>query len=1021
MKPALPLQRLFYGICALMMSFFISPAVSAQSCGANDIGFNSNTAGNSVTICSGVAGTTINGGTPAGGATYQWQVSNAPGGTYNNVSPDPGSVADWTIDAAYYNNAATYYFRRVVSGNGSGCNGNSDVVVLTVKFTPVVTNSGSISAGCANTGSILLYGSGGVTAYTYSLDGITYQAGNSFTSLAAGSYTGYVLDAIGCTGTKAITVTAAAAVSVTASSMQTSNCNNDGSIQLFAAGGIGPFTYSLDDVTYQSGNTFSALTDGTYTGWIQDSKGCKGSLAGIVVTRAAAVTASGVGANSGSCGNTGSIQLYAGGGTPGYTYSINNITYQPGSLFNSLAPGTYTGWVKDTKGCTASTASIVIGTTAGSPITVTGTTHSASSCANNGSIQVFRTGGVGPFSYSIDDVTYQLSNTLGGLAPGTYTAWVKDATGCKGSLAGIVVTQSSAVSAVQQHTNTSSCTFNGSITLNGVNGVPGYTYSLDDITYQAGRAFSGLAAGNYTGWVKDASGCKASVPVTIGTNTIVVTTYVTNASACGGTNGRIQLFRTGGTGPYTYSINGITYQSSNSFTGLTPAAYTGYVKDSYGCVGTLLVNVGPQSSTISLSSAPGSNVQAACSNAAITPITYAIGGGGTGATVTGLPAGVTGSYSAGVFTISGTATATGTFNYTVSTTGTCSQVTATGTITAGTAPTATFVKTQVSSCGGGADGTITVTAAGGTPPYTYSWTGPGGFTATTAALTGLGIGDYTVIVSDAGTCSVTIPNITMLQVNPPAMTFTGTISGYCSPSGSITLFGNNGVGPYTYSINGATYQSGNSFTNVAAGIYTGYVKDLRGCIGTRTGIVVGSSIPIVVTASSTNASNCAASNGTIRLFFVGGIPPYTYSIDGGTYQSSPVFSGLPAGTYTGYVKDSKVCIGIKTNITVGPNCPTPPLPAAGKLPVSTDNAKQAITAATVSVYPNPSATAFVLTLPGAGNDKAVITVKDITGRKMSEAIANGKTFVFGKDLKAGVYLVQIVQAGRQQSIKVIKE
>ncbi|MES2431414.1 MAG: hypothetical protein V4556_10775, partial [Bacteroidota bacterium] len=85
--------------------------------------------------------------------------------------------------------------------------------------------------------------------------------------------------------------------------------------------------------------------------------------------------------------------------------------------------------------------------------------------------------------------------------------------------------------------------------------------------------------------------------------------------------------------------------------------------------------------TITLSSAAGTDNQNVCASTAVTNITYAIGGGATGAGVTGLPAGVTGSYSAGVFTISGTSTVAGTYNYIVTTTGnTCTQQTGTGTI-----------------------------------------------------------------------------------------------------------------------------------------------------------------------------------------------------------------------------------------------------------------------------------------------------------------------------------------------------
>src|SRR5439155_487651 len=105
--------------------------------------------------------------------------------------------------------------------------------------------------------------------------------------------------------------------------------------------------------------------------------------------------------------------------------------------------------------------------------------------------------------------------------------------------------------------------------------------------------------------------------------------------------------------------------------------------------GTITVN---PDATISLTSAAGTNAQTPCINTAITNITYAIGGGGTGATVSGLPSGVTGSFSAGVFTISGTPTAAGTFNYTVTTTGTCTQTTANGTITVN--PNATIALTS---------------------------------------------------------------------------------------------------------------------------------------------------------------------------------------------------------------------------------------------------------------------------------------------------------------------------------------
>src|SRR5205085_2662257 len=85
--------------------------------------------------------------------------------------------------------------------------------------------------------------------------------------------------------------------------------------------------------------------------------------------------------------------------------------------------------------------------------------------------------------------------------------------------------------------------------------------------------------------------------------------------------------------------------------------------------------------TISFASAGATSTQTVCINNAITAIKYSVGSGGIGAAVTGLPAGVTGSYNAGVFTITGAPSVSGTFNYTVTTIGSCANSSLGGSIT----------------------------------------------------------------------------------------------------------------------------------------------------------------------------------------------------------------------------------------------------------------------------------------------------------------------------------------------------
>ena len=533
--------------------------------------------------CNGADGTiTV---TPAGGTspyTYSW-TSTPVGYTASTAAITNLLPKDYTVKVT----------------DAKACSVTIPDITIWKALAPVVSYSAGGTGSCNNTGYMAIYGSYGVPPYTYSVDGTNYQAASTFTTLAAGTYTAYVKDARGCVGTKpGIVITAAPALVVTAYARPATSCANTGSIELYRTGGVPPYMYSLDNVTYYSSNIFSSLAGGTYTGWVRDAKGCKTSLANIVVTKPAAVTVTATKGNTSACANNGYIKLTAGGGVPGYTYSLTGAAgpYQASSLFTGLAAGTYNGWVMDSKGCKNVLFSIVIGTDAAATINVTANVTNSSVCTNNGSIQVFRTGGTGPYTYSLDNVTYQVSNMFSGLAGGTYTAWVKDARGCKGSKTNIVVKQATPLSSGESHTNASSCANDGTIQMRAAGGAVPYTYSLDDITYQSSNSFLHLAPNNYVVRVKDAAGCKVSVNITIAQGTpVVVTVYTRAATKCGTNDGLIQLFRTGGTGPYTYSLDGYNYQVSNSFLNILPGIYTGYVKDSRGCVGMLsAIHIGPE-------------------------------------------------------------------------------------------------------------------------------------------------------------------------------------------------------------------------------------------------------------------------------------------------------------------------------------------------------------------------------------------------------------------------------------------
>ena len=134
------------------------------------------------------------------------------------------------------------------------------------------------------------------------------------------------------------------------------------------------------------------------------------------------------------------------------------------------------------------------------------------------------------------------------------------------------------------------------------------------------------------------------------------------------------------------------------------------------------------------------------------------------------------------------------------------------------------------SCSGANDGKMRVYTAGGTPPYTYTWSNGD----STEEITNLSVGSYFVSVTDAEGCKSSFKSATVL--NPPASTITNTSStpDNGTNNGTASVFATGGVHPYTYSWDSNPPQDSAVATGLAAGIYTVTVMDYNGClIGTR--------------------------------------------------------------------------------------------------------------------------------------------------------------------------------------------
>jgi hypothetical protein len=181
---------------------------------------------------------------------------------------------------------------------------------------------------------------------------------------------------------------------------------------------------------------------------------------------------------------------------------------------------------------------------------------------NNGlAMEATGLGGTTPYQYSLDGITYQASNIFTGLAAGAYTVTIKDASNCINTTAVVNIVNTSGATVTAISSNATCGASNGSITATGLGGTTPYQYSLDGITYQASNVFTGLAAGAYTVTIKDANNCINTTAVVNVVNTSGATvTAISSNATCGASNGSITATGLGGTTPYQYSLDGITYQ-----------------------------------------------------------------------------------------------------------------------------------------------------------------------------------------------------------------------------------------------------------------------------------------------------------------------------------------------------------------------------------------------------------------------------------------------------------------------------
>lgn len=513
--------------------------------------------------------------------------------------------------------------------------------------------------------------------------------------------------------------------------------------------------------------------------------------------------------------------------------------------------------------------------------------------------------GTGTFTPSANDP----NATVTVASPGSYTfTWTEDNGG--GCVSSDDVTIDFSDLAMNTTTVDATCgTPDGevNITATGANGA--VQYSIDNgATFQGTGNFTGLAAGTYNVVVEDALGCQVTGTATVnnlGAPSIDNVTP-TDPSCAGVADGAIDITASGGTGAINYSIdNGATFQGGGAFTGLAAGTYDIMIEDANGCQATAQVTL-TDPAGINASSTP-TDLTCFQDNTGQIDITAS---GGTGALSYSVDGGAT--FQAGnVFN----GLASGNYNIVVEDANGC-QTAFTETLNEPTALTLTFSIVD-ETCQGSCDGSATVIPAGGTPNYTYAWSGGSGG-ANDTQTQGLCAGNYDLTVTDANGCTADTLNFPVTGPIAVSIDAVATVDASCNGNcdGEIDITSTGGT---QYSIDGgATFQPGNTFAGLCAGNYTIVVQDANGCSDDTQATINEPTQPGVTVSPDTTI--CLAGTATLTADVQGGTGPYTYAWNpGGSTNQTINVSPVNNTTYTVTATDANGCSAGNATVDVSIN------------------------------------------------------------------------------------------------------
>lgn len=644
-------------------------------------------------------------------------------------------------------------------------------------------------------------------------------------------------------------------------------------------GGVPPYSY-----IWTGGSTVAnpTLPPGTYVVTVSDSGGCVTTASATVIGGSSYPVTLTPSNPACSGATTGTITATTTGGNPPYTYTWSDPTIGNTPNATGLTAGTYIVTLTDASSCTG-TASVTL-TTPNALTPTTTITNVLCFGESTGIAGVTLTGGTQPYTYVWSNSA--TTATINSVPAGTYTVTVSDAAGCSVTASAIVGQPATGMTASALGSNVlCNGSTDGSITLNVNLGVPPYTFVWTN-GGGTNQNPTGLGAGTYNVVITDATGCTATASAIITEPVLLgATSTVQNIACNGNTNGGITVVPSGGIPPYTYNWNN-GLPPTGTQVNLPANTYNLSITDNNGCIftSTYVVTQPP----VLFATALGETV--ACFGGTDGDITLTAGGGSPPLTYL---------WSNGAVTPNLTGLSNGTYSVVVTDANGCTA-TASAQIIAPGAPLIASATGSTLICNGTSNGTTSVTATGGTPPYTYQWNNGAG---NSPNPTGLPANTYIVVITDANGC-ITTQTAVVSQPPPVVVSASGTsVSCQSSTDGTATVVVVGGVLPYTYVWSGGG-GNGPTATGLSPNTYTVLVSDANGCTGTAS-VVISAPTAISATANGQTLACFGDVNGTIDLTVNGGTPPYVFNWSNNSNAEDP--TGLSSGTYTVIITDANGC------------------------------------------------------------------------------------------------------------------